>query len=68
MDYLKVFGKNEKEIDSLIETVELCSCYIGMEFGIKKCDVAKLRKADGIRLLSGKMITKLTRKKIDILK
>ena len=64
MDDLKVFGKNEKEIDSLIKTVEVFSCDIGMEFGIKKCGVAcvkrgKLSKAEGLRLLSGKMITEV---------
>ena len=62
MDDLKAFGKNEKEIDSLVKTVEVFSCDIGMEFGIKKCGVAyikrgKLSKAEGLRLLSGNMIT-----------
>jgi len=62
MDDLKVFGKNEKEIDSLVKTVEVFSCNIGMEFGIKKYGVAyikrgKLSKAEGLRLLSGNMIT-----------
>ena len=65
MDDLKVLGKNEKEIDSLIKTVEVLSCDIGMEFGIKKCDVGciergKLSKAEGLRLLSGKMIKEVT--------
>ena len=61
MDDLKVFGKNEKEIDSLIKTVEVFSGDIGMEFGIQKCGVAcikrgKLSKAEGLRLRSGEMI------------
>ena len=34
MDDLKVFGKNEKERDSLIKTVEVFSCDIGMDFEI----------------------------------
>ena len=43
MDDLQVFGKNEKEIDSLIETVEEFSCDIGMKLGIKKCGVASVK-------------------------
>ena len=65
MDDLKVFGKNEKEIDSLIKTVEVFSSDIGMEFGIKKCGVVcmkrgKLSKAEGLRLRSGEMIKEVT--------
>ena len=65
MGDLKVFGKNEKEIDSLIKTVEVFSCDIGMEFGIKKCGVAcikrgKLSKAERLRLHSGKVIKEVT--------
>ena len=61
IDDLKIFGKNEKEIDSLLEIVKVFSCDIAMEFGIKKCGVAyikrgKLSKAEGLRLLSGNMI------------
>ena len=59
MDDLKVFGKNEMGIDSLIKTVEVFSCDIGMDFGIRKCGLAcvkrgKLSKAEGLRLLNGK--------------
>ena len=66
LDDLKVFGKNEKEIDCSIKTVEEFSCDIGMEFGIKKCGVAcvkrgKLSKAEGLRPLSGKMITEVNK-------
>ena len=32
MDDLKVYGKSEKEIDSLVKTVKMCCKYIGMEF------------------------------------
>ena len=65
MGALKVFRKNEKKMDSLIKTVEVFSCDIGMEFGIKKCGVAcikrgKLSKAEGLRLLSGRMIKEVT--------
>ena len=34
MDDLKLYGKNDKEIDSLIKTVWQCSKDIKMEFGI----------------------------------
>ena len=42
MDSLKLYGKNEKEIDSLIKTVWQCSEDIKMEFGILKCAVVLL--------------------------
>ena len=65
MDDLKVFGKNENEIDSLIKTVEVFSCDIGMEFGITNCSLTcikrgKLSKAEELRLCSGKMINEVT--------
>jgi len=39
MDELKLFGKSEDQIDSLVRTVQLFSEGIGMEFGLKKCVV-----------------------------
>ena len=39
MDDLKLFAKNEDQIDSLIQTTHCFSTDIGMEFGIKKCGV-----------------------------
>ena len=42
MDDLKLYGKNEIEIDSLIKTVWQCSEDIKMEFGILKCAVVSL--------------------------
>ena len=61
MDDLKLFGKNEREIDSLVKTVQVISKDIGMEFGIKKCGVVimkrgKLSKTDGIVLPNGETI------------
>ena len=57
MNDLKVFGKNEKEIDSLVKTVEVFNCDIGMEFGIKKCGVVYIKrgwlsKAERLKLFS----------------
>ena len=44
MDDLKLYSKNEKELDSLIQTVRLFSADIGMEFGIEKCAVLVMKK------------------------
>ena len=53
MDDLKLFGKNEKQVDTLVNTVRIFSNDIGMEFGISKCAVlvmkrGKLRTCEGI--------------------
>ena len=37
MDDIKLFAKNEKELETLIHTVRIYSRDIGMEFGIEKC-------------------------------
>ena len=37
MDDIKLFAKNEKELETLILTVRIYSRDIGMEFGIEKC-------------------------------
>ena len=37
MDDIKLFEKNEKELETLIYTVRIYSQYIGMEFGKEKC-------------------------------
>ena len=37
MDDIKLFGKNKKELETLIKTVRIYSQDIGMEFGIEKC-------------------------------
>ena len=55
MDGLKLFGKSEDQIDSLIQTVFIFSEDIGMEFGLKKSGAVilkkgKLVKFDGIHL------------------
>ena len=61
MDDLKLFAKNENEIDSLTSTVNLISQDIGVEFGIKKCGVVTLRRGKltgsaGIELVNGEKI------------
>ena len=39
MDDLKLYGKSGNEITRLVSTVEVFTQDIGIEFGIKKCDV-----------------------------
>ena len=61
MDDLKLFGKNEEQIDSLVKTVQIFSKDIGMEFGIKKCGMLVMKKgkiveSDGIQLPDGETI------------
>ena len=55
MDDLKLFGKNDVQIDRLVQTVFTFSEDIGMEFGLKKCGVVitkkgRLIKVDGAHL------------------
>ena len=37
MDHLKFYSRNEKELDSLVQTVYILTKDIGMEFGIENC-------------------------------
>ena len=61
MDDLKVYGKSEREINSLVSTVELFSTDVGMEFGTKKCGTLVLKRgkvvgSDGLDLPGGEKI------------
>ena len=61
MDDLTLYGKNDKEIDSLIKTVWQCSEDIKIEFGILKCAVVSLQRGkktrlEGIQLPNGEEI------------
>ena len=63
---LKLFGKNEREIDSLVKTVQVISKDLGMEFGIKKYGAlvmkkGKLSNTDGIVLPNGETIKEVER-------
>ena len=58
---LKLYAKNEKGLDSLVQTVRIFSKDIGMEFGIDKCGTlvlmrGKITKLDGISLPDGKVM------------
>ena len=43
MDDIKLFAKNEKELETLKETVRIYSQDIGMEFGKEKCAVLAMK-------------------------
>ena len=53
MNDVKLFAKNEKELETLIHTVRIYSQDIGMEFGIEKC--AMLVMKSGKRHLTDRM-------------
>ena len=60
-DDLKLYGKNEAQIDSLVKTLQLFGNDIGMEFGIKKCGVlilkrGKIVQCNGIVLPNGEVM------------
>ncbi len=55
MDDIKLFAKNEKELENLIQAVRIYSQDIGMEFGIEKCAMlimksGKRHMTEGIEL------------------
>ena len=55
MDDIKLFAKNEKELETLIHAVRMYSQGIGMEFGIEKCAMlvmksGKWHMTDGMEL------------------
>ena len=61
MDDLKLFVKNEDQIDNLVNTVRIFSEDIKMEFGLPKCGVLimkreKVVKSEGISMPNGKML------------
>ena len=57
MDDIKLFAKNEKELETLIHAIRIYSQDIGMEFGIEKCAMlviksGKRHMTDGMELPS----------------
>ena len=54
VDDIKLFSKNEKELETLIHTVRIYCQDIGMEFGIGKC--VPLVMKNGKRLLTGGIV------------
>ena len=64
MDDLKLYSRNEKGLDSLVQTVRVFSEDIGMEFVIKKwamlvMEKGKIVKSVGMELPGGKVIKSL---------
>ena len=64
MDDLKLYGKNEKEIDALTNTVRIFSDDINMSFGLDKCakvtiNRGKMEIGSGITLPDGNEIKNL---------
>ena len=49
MDDLVLFAKNEKDIDSLVNTAHIFSTDIGLELGLKKCGVLVLKRGKVVR-------------------
>ena len=43
MDDIKLFAKNEKELETLIHAIRIYSQDIGMEFGIEKCALLDMK-------------------------
>ena len=61
MDDLKLYSRNEKGLDSSVETVWFFSEDVGLEFGIEKCamlamEKGKIVKSVGIELQGGKVV------------
>jgi len=61
MDDLKLYGRNDREIESLVHTVRIFSEDIGMQFGIDKCATIKLqcgevKHSEGIVLPNAQVI------------
>ena len=61
MDYSKLYGKNSRQIDSLVQKVWSFSEDIGMKFGIDKCAVLELERwrlvrIEGIKFPDGESI------------
>ena len=64
MNDLKLYSRDEKGLDSLVQTVRVFSEDIGMEFAIEKCEMlvnekGKIVKSVGIELPGGKVIKTL---------
>ena len=47
MDDIKLFAKNQKELETLKQTVRIYSQDIGMELGIEKCAMLVMKSDKG---------------------
>ena len=64
MDGIKLFAKNEKELEILIQTERIYTQDIGMEFGTEKCAMrsGKRQRTGGIELPNQEKIRTLREK------
>ena len=46
MDDLKFYDKTERELQSLVHTVQKISKYIGLEFGMERCCPVRIKKGN----------------------
>ena len=44
VDDLKFYNKTERELQSLVNTVQTISKYIGLEFGMERCCPVRIEK------------------------
>ena len=70
IDDIKLFSKNEKELETLIHAVRIYSQDIGMEFGIEKCAMLVMKSGkrhitDGIELPNQDKIRTLAENEIN---
>ena len=61
MDNLKLCGKNERELNSLINKVHIFSQDVSMMFGMDNCKVltmqrGRLKHSDGLKMLDGELM------------
>ena len=49
MDDLKLYSCNEKELDSVVQTIHIFSKDIGMEFSIEKCAMLVIEKGKTVK-------------------
>ena len=64
MDDLKLYSRNEKGLNSLVQTVSVFSEDVGMEFGIEKCAMLAMQRINILKLVrielpNGKVINSL---------
>ena len=67
MDHIKIFVKNEKEVDTLTQTIKIYKKDMGIEFDIEKCAMIQMKSgkretAEGIELQNQEIIRTLGEK------
>ena len=64
MNSIKLYTKNERELNSLIYTMHIFSQDVSMKFGTDKCKVltmqrGRIKYSDGLKLLYGELIKEI---------